>query len=301
LYRRATYDNFSCNIYPKRIKKYMKIKRVKGHGLRSSLSLEGAGIGSWHLKIRPRAEAPELIDEAKRTKWLRDYLPVPARVAVVTLGIGVLATKTLQGQPSHRLVGALSPQSLLQALNCAIDTIKAVPTVSFPHSVPLGLSESFALRRIGRLDELTTRGKTLHPDFSDYTRAELRQIVRESDENSVAKVLVHGDLCMPNLLMDQAGGLQGVLDVCASHAGNPNMDASILSWSIAANMGATCAEYLLNSRGLTIEDRAVQRNRLIYDLSLSGIDRWAWIKSYKLEEQRQQITQDFQRSLQEGS
>lgn len=279
----------------------MKVKRVKGRGLRSSLSLEGAGIGSWHLKIRPRAEASELVDEAKRIRWLGEHLPVPARAAAVTRGVGFLVTKTLEGQPSHRLVGVLDPQSLLQALSCAIERVKAVPVASFPYDVPLRLRESFALNQIDRLDELTVRGKSLHPDFSDYTRAELRQIVYESEESSVAKVLVHGDLCMPNLLMDQAGGLQGVLDVGAAHVGNPNMDASILSWSIAANMGEVCAEYLLSGQGLTIEDQAVQRNRLIYDLSLSGADRWAWIHSQMLEEQRQQITHDFQRPLSESS
>lgn len=269
------------------------VKRAKGVGLRSTTFEIGlrAGLG-WHAKIRPSNDAEILEEEAEKVKWASSFLPVANQAFVKSVpGISVLLSKTLDGSPSFDLVGALSSDKLIAGITEATKQLRSVSVANVPFNTPEWTRPDGIERNLGKLSVSRQKHRQLHPDFSRLTLAELRDIV-DRGPGDQAKVLTHGDWCMPNVLLSQHGHITGIVDLGELHLGDENLDPAIMSWTIRANMGDQWEDNYLNSLDLDSQDVGLNYQRLIYDLGLEHSDPWSWLNDPELFERRA-LAQEF--------
>lgn len=114
-------------------------------------------------------------------------------------------------------------------------------------------------RRTSRVDERVAAGLVDGSRFEDvfarYTPGELAERLRKlADAAAVPepedRVLVHGDLCVSNLLVDPNGGAPlGVVDWAFAGVGDRHLDLAIAARSLARNFGGECLPSLFAAYG----------------------------------------------------
>jgi aminoglycoside phosphotransferase len=83
-------------------------------------------------------------------------------------------------------------------------------------------------------------------------------------EAKPANVLIHGDFCLPNVLV-QEGSLSGLVDVGRAGLGDPRDDLAAGVWSLQYNFGPGLARVFLDAYGAQpMTDRAIERLRRRY-------------------------------------
>lgn len=267
----------------------MNIKRAKGHGRYATLAIGMSDHSGWHAKLRPGEDGPRQADEAARTRWACDRLPSPRQAWAVRLpGISMMITKTLEGAPSHKYIDVLEPTAILSGVAAAIEVMRETDISGFPFAAPRWTTEQGIADNLKRLETSKTKHRELHPDFAGRTYRELKDIV-DGGPGSDKKVLTHGDLCMPNVLLSGRAALAGIVDLGGLHIGDDKLDLAIMSWTVQANMGDKWANHLLETRGTTAEDEGILYNRLAYDLGLERPEPWAWTQTPQLAEQRERL------------
>ena len=271
----------------------VSVKRAKGVGLRSTTFELGLRTGrGWHFKILPSNDAEILKTEAEKVRWASDVLPVANKAFVKTLpGMSVLLTRTLDGNPSFDLAGILPSDKLIAGITEATNRLRSALTANVPFNAPEWTRPDGIERNLGKLAVSKQKHRQLHPDFSRLTLTELRDIVDQGPGDQ-AKVLTHGDWCMPNVLMNQEGQVTGIVDLGELHVGDEKLDPAIMSWTIRANMGNLWEDSYLDSLNLTSQDAGINYQRLIYDLGLEHSDPWSWLDDSELAERRAQA-QEF--------
>lgn len=269
----------------------MKIERAKGHGLYATLSVEApALLQNWHVKLRPSSDSTKLTDEAERTRWARGRLPVPERAYAGSLpGVVMLITKTLEGTPSHKYINTLEPRTIIAGISSAIRAMQRIDTADFPFDPPHWSTHQAAEASIDKLATNPTKHRELHPDFAGRTLSELKDII-DAGPGDTEKALSHGDLCMPNVLLDDKGSMTGIVDLGGLHVGNSHLDPAIMSLTVQANMGDKWAGELLDLHGATANDQGILYSRLTYDLGLERPDPWAWTQTPQLAAQRERLS-----------
>ncbi|MGE2714327.1 phosphotransferase [Mycolicibacterium litorale] len=186
--------------------------------------------GSRYRKVVDAAGVAELAGERDRIEWAVDHgVPGPSVLGFRPTGDGAeLVTSAVAGTPADRLdldgLAAAWP-----AIVAAVRVLHAIPVSACPY------------RR--DLDEMLERARgivardELHRDFlSDEDRerpaAWLLQRVerdaarRRAQEQSGA-VVCHGDLCLPNVIVDAAGAV-GFVDLGRLGVADPHADLSLL-------------------------------------------------------------------------
>jgi len=269
----------------------MNIKRAKGHGRYATIAIEAPEYAQgWHIKLRPGKDGAKQAAEAARTRWTRDCLPSPQQARTIRLpGISMLITKTLEGEPSHKYIDTLEPAAILSGVTSAIEVMRETDASSFPFTAPRWTTEQGTIDNLMRLKTSKAKHRELHPDFAGRTYQELRDIV-DGGSGSDEKVLAHGDLCMPNVLLDGSGALAGIVDLGGLHVGDSKLDLAIMSWTVQANMGDKWANQLLTTHEAVADDQGILYNRLAYDLGLERPDPWAWTQTPQLAEQRERLS-----------
>jgi kanamycin kinase len=77
-------------------------------------------------------------------------------------------------------------------------------------------------------------------------------------------VLVHGDYCLPNVLVED-GRLGGLVDMGRAGLGDPSIDLAAAAWSLQYNFGAGHAREFLDAYGAPpMTDQAIERLRRRY-------------------------------------
>jgi aminoglycoside phosphotransferase len=77
-------------------------------------------------------------------------------------------------------------------------------------------------------------------------------------------VLVHGDYCLPNVLVKD-GALSGLVDVGGAGLGDPRQDLAAGVWTLQYNFGPTHAREFLDAYGSpTMTDQEIERLRRKY-------------------------------------
>lgn len=255
----------------------------------ATLAIELPDRTGWHIKLRPGEDGPRQSDEAARTRWVRDRLPSPRQARAVRLpGISMLVTKTLEGTPSHKYIGLLEPTAILFGVTTAIGAMRETDTRGFPFAAPRWTTEQGIADNLKRLETSKTKHRELHPDFAGRTYRELQDIV-DGGSGGDKKVLTHGDLCMPNVLLSGRAALTGIVDLGGLHVGNGKLDLAIMSWTVQANMGDKWANRLLETYETTADDQGILYNRLAYDLGLERPDPWTWTQTPQLAKQRERL------------
>jgi aminoglycoside phosphotransferase len=77
-------------------------------------------------------------------------------------------------------------------------------------------------------------------------------------------VLVHGDYCLPNVLVSD-GKLSGLVDLGGAGLGNPEVDLAAAVWTLQYNFGPSHARTFLDAYGWPpMTDQAIERLRRRY-------------------------------------
>jgi aminoglycoside phosphotransferase len=254
------------------------------------VELPGTDSG-WHVKLRPSGEHQSLSEEAERIIWAQKRIPTIEKARAIRLpGISALVTKTIEGLPSHKYIDTLQPERIIAGVDSAIALMQRADTDAFPFPAPAWTTEQGIAGNIRRLTDEKAKHRGLHPDFAARTKQELIDIL-EAGPGADEKVLTHGDLCMPNVLLGNTGDVTGIVDLGGLHIGNRKQDLAIMSWTVEANMGSRWSDQLLAANSTSFDNPGILYQRLIYDLGLKRPDPWAWTQSPQLIEQRERLSE----------
>ena len=89
-------------------------------------------------------------------------------------------------------------------------------------------------------------------------------------EAKPGRVLIHGDYCLPNVLVEQ-GRLTALVDLGRSGIGDPRDDFAAALWSLHYNYGPGYARDFLNAYGVpSMTDRDIERMRRRYGRPYTG-------------------------------
>lgn len=222
-----------------------------------AVELGDSGAGVWrcplpgqaprYLKVAPVDAQLALEQEAARLRWMRDRgLPVPAVLAYLRQGDAeYLLTEAAVGVPASASEWREAAERVATALGRGLARLHAtdVATCPFDRRVDRQLKEARA-----RL----ARGMVREDDFDACRRgrdaAELFTELLGMVPGEENLVLVHGDFCLPNVLLTQTeGGLHvtGLVDCGRAGIGDRHQDLALAVRSLTANLGhETVAPFL---------------------------------------------------------
>jgi len=84
-------------------------------------------------------------------------------------------------------------------------------------------------------------------------------------ERRAGYVLIHGDYCLPNVLVQDGGAFSGLIDVGGAGLGDPQDDLAAGVWTLQYNFGPGYAREFLDAYGWPpMSDKAIERLRRRY-------------------------------------
>lgn len=230
-----------------------------------------------YLKLAPPWGAPLSTEAAflQSESARRLGLAVPAFRGLFTLGgdVSCLVTEELPGASAKRAAQSYTQDSQRQGL--VHDLVRVLGQI---HALPLaeGLADRSTGALLRRARERLQRGEVPLRNFTPkygltlHSPAELAQelerLVAVSQQLAEGtRVLLHGDPCLPNFLVDASGALTGCLDLSGVGVGDRDWDIALAHWSVKHNLGERWAEGFLQA---ACEGR-VERERLQFFTDLS--------------------------------
>lgn len=190
-----------------------------------------------YLKWNPRSTGIDLALEAKRLDWLAPRHPAPTVMAYDADGEAEwLLTEAL---PGGHAVGdewrARRPEAIA-AIAAGLRALHAVPIEDFPSE---WIPESWARRRPTSLGE--------RPPID-------------------GPVLVHGDACAPNTLVDDTGAWTGHVDLGDLTVGDRWADLAIASMSLDWNFGEGHQDEFFAAYGVERDEDRIAYYRGLWEL-----------------------------------
>jgi aminoglycoside phosphotransferase len=218
--------------------------------------IEAEGQRVRYLKHATGARGRELGEERERLAWLRERLPVPVVTGWAQDDAGAwLLLGALQGAMAHETAGEIP--ALVRALGEGLRRVHALPSANCPFDMRLGARLTRAALNIeaGLVDEENVRAANgVAPD------ALLRQLEAARPlEPSGDLVVVHGDYCLPNLLitLERSGAprVSGYLDWGRAGISDRYLDLAIGARTLRHNLGPGWESLFFMSYGLPEPDR----------------------------------------------
>jgi aminoglycoside 3'-phosphotransferase II len=216
--------------------------------------------GDWFAKVR--AHDPDgrddlettLSAEADRLRWLGDHVPVPEVVAADSDGNHEwLVLTALSGSdatsPDH-----LDPEGLVRLLGECLrrfHDLAPAPSCPFDATTDTDLVRAKERAAAGRVDE-----DDFEPIFAGMTASALYDLLvasRPAGDDDL--VVLHGDYCVPNVIVD-GGVLSGYVDVGRAGVGDRHRDLGIAARSIAQNFGGHAVGAFMDAYGVDRPDLA---------------------------------------------
>jgi aminoglycoside phosphotransferase len=193
-------------------------------------------VGDRYVKFVPAgAPGPSVTDEADRLAWMQGRVPAPRPVVAATTddGRGWLVTGTADGRPAHLGDRHLDPGQVVAAVAAGLRGLHALAVDECPFDagwdrLDAEVGESLAA---GRIDPAA-----LPEPFCRYPAERLVELWRQGRPPPDDPVVVHGDACLPNLLVDGAA-FTAMVDVGRLGVGDRHLDLAILHHSLHRNLG----------------------------------------------------------------
>ncbi len=219
--------------------------------------VEAPGQPTRYLKHATGPRARELRDERERLEWLRDRLPVPTVEGwaegsgawlLLSAAPGVMAQDAAQGDIP----------ALVRALGEGLRRIHTIPITDCPFDARLDVQLARTARNIevGLVDEPGIR--TVHgiAPLDLLRRLEATRPL----EPPTDLVFVHGDYCLPNILITRDGAgvprVSGLLDWGRAGVSDRYQDLAIGVRSLRHNFGPGWEPLFFEAYGLTDSDPA---------------------------------------------
>ena len=224
-------------------------RRLTGWSL-EPISIGESGATVWrctqpdqsplYLKAAPLAAYLRLDREAACMRWLRNHgAPVPAtREYVRTHNSEYLLAEEATGVPASAPKWNADQRCVAIALGDGLAALHAIDArrCPFDRGINRQLEEARLHIASGRVRESDFDGSRLGRDAADLF-AELLAMVPSSED----LVLVHGDFCLPNVLVDKrASGefhVSGLVDCGRAGIGDRHQDLALAIRSLTSNFG----------------------------------------------------------------
>jgi len=207
---------------------------------------------SWYLKAAPLAANVRLEREADCMRWMksRGVLVPPVLDYTMAADTEYLLAEEALGLPACASDWSVDGQRVAVALGTGLAALHAIDAADCP----------FDRRIIHQLEEARIRlasGHVREDDFDESRRgrdpadlfAELLATVPPHED----LVLVHGDFCLPNVLLDEhASGelrITGLIDCGRAGLGDRHQDLALAIRSLAYNLGPESVSSFLNAYG----------------------------------------------------
>jgi aminoglycoside phosphotransferase len=219
--------------------------------------IEAAGQPPRYLKHAAGLRARELRDERERLEWLRDRLPVPTVEGWAEDGGG--AWLLLSAAPGVMAQDAASQgdiPALVRALGEGLRRIHAVPIADCPFDARLDVQLARTARNIedGLVDEPGIRA--VH-DIAPLEFLHRLEVTRPPEPPG-DRVFVHGDYCLPNILITSSGAdaprVSAFLDWGRAGVSDRYQDLAIGARSLRHNLGPGWEPLFFEAYGLTDPD-----------------------------------------------
>lgn len=210
-----------------------------------------AGHAPRYLKAAPIDATLALGQEAACLRWMREHaLPVPPVIAYVRQGgVEYLLTESASGVPASASEWREGAERVATALGRGLARLHATNVTTCPFD-----------RRIDRqVEEARARlagGMVREDDFDNGRRgrraadlfAELLDMVPAHED----AVLVHGDFCLPNVMLTHIEGdlhVTGLVDCGRAGVGDRHQDLALAVRSLTANWGPETVAPFLTAYG----------------------------------------------------
>jgi kanamycin kinase len=191
-------------------------------------------IGDRYLKWSPDAVGIDLLREVERLRWLRERQPVPE---VLDAG--------------HDGRGQWFLTAALPATSAVSPRWRAEPGTAV-RAIAEGL------RRLHRLDV-----DDVPPDWESWAVRRPASLGPAPDPDRL--VVVHGDACAPNTLLDEEGRFAALVDVGDVVVGDPWADLAVASMSLDWNFGPGWQPTFFEAYGVEPDPERIDWFRRLWD------------------------------------
>ncbi len=193
--------------------------------------------------------------ELERLSWLNGKLPIPRIVAYSTLEEQeYLLLTEVPGVPADDEKWSTNIAGLVEALADAVHLIHSLPTIACPFdaSVEILMADAEKAARHKLIDSLdfseAYRHKTINDLFDDLLQ--LRPAIERT-------VFTHGDLCLPNILIQQETS-PSFVDWGLAGLSDPHRDLALIVRSIRSNLGEKWLQLFFDTYGQEVDIRRIE-------------------------------------------
>ena len=145
-------------------------------------------------------------------------------------GRDYLLTREMKGEDMTHYLDR--PTLVCDRLAEAMTTLHSIPVGDTPASLVLSqYTELAETEKSGNYDEAF-----LSSCFPIASAEEARGLMREYKDAFATDTLIHGDFCLPNVMLD-SGSLSGFVDLGLAGAGDRHVDVFWAVWTLAYNLG----------------------------------------------------------------
>jgi kanamycin kinase len=216
------------------------------------------------LKVVRNGLFPSAEAEAERTRWARDYIPVPEILdSGVTDDATWLLSAAIIGEDATSDRFRTDIPSLVQRLGAALRQFHGIPAIACPFAFRLDDALAHARQRLRNGDIDSARD--FHPEHASLTPAAAVQRLLAMRPTSEDIVVCHGDFCAPNVLF-RGSDLAGFVDLGEMGTGDRWWDLAVATWSLTWNFGPGYEAMFLESYGADLDQGRLRFYRLLYDV-----------------------------------
>lgn len=206
------------------------------------------------VKVAPAGEgADELEAESARLAWLDGRVAAPELLAFERHDARAwLVTAALDGSPASEPHQLVDGAALATALAGAVRSVHDLDPATCPFDVGLAWRTHEAERRVasGRVDPAR-----FEPAYQRYSPERLLSLWRASDGGAEDAVVVHGDVTLDNVLVDD-GRVTGLVDWGRCGVADRYVDLALVARSLARVAGPDVVFAFFEAYGLDGPDLA---------------------------------------------
>jgi kanamycin kinase len=223
-------------------------------------------LAGAYLKWAPRGSGLDLDAEAERLTWALPHTPVPEVLDRGADDEGTwLVTRAVPGLSAVDERWRSDPVSAARAAGEGLRAMhEALPVESCPFDWGVPARIAAAGRRAG---ERRASGRLSPADEAEQARRD-SALSALPDAPPVGRLVVcHGDPCVPNTLIDDAGRWTAHVDLGALGVADRWADLAVATWSTVWNYGPGYESVLLDAYGIEPDAERTAFYRTLWDLT----------------------------------
>lgn len=219
------------------------------------------GYPTLYLKV-----GTNLGPEVERLVWLNGKLSIPSIVSYSTLETReYLLLTEVPGLPGDDEKWSNNISGLVEKLAKEVHTIHSLPKSDCPFSASMEVLLEKA-ERIVRYQMLNPQD--LSEGFRHRTIKNLFDEMLQLRPTDECIVFTHGDLCLPNIII-QHGGTAGFVDWGLAGLADHHRDIALLLRSIRSNLGDKWGQKFLDEYGSDVDEQKIQFYMLLDQFTMT--------------------------------